>query len=183
MMYSKSARASAGRSAYLRRSSLSTTMNGPPPTPPIALASDAVPSRTRRPNDVIGREVPGRAPAMAAATPALVPPREAEEPGRALPVPGRANPVVGRPDADVGRTLALSPPPAAPVIGRESDVPGRGMEAVALSSSSTSATPSSSTSTSSTQLSSVSARVLRYHAAWSYGCASSSCEHSAAVAA
>mmetsp|Transcript_24492 Transcript_24492/g.77432 ORF Transcript_24492/g.77432 Transcript_24492/m.77432 type:complete len:203 (+) Transcript_24492:1136-1744(+) len=134
-------------------------MNGPP----ASESMEAVPSLTNRPEDVTGRDVPGRAPANAPST--VVP-----VPGRALDVPGRAKPVSGRPLAVTGRTPWFGIPFAAcPVCGRARDVPGRGAWAVALSSIRISATPSSSISVSSIQFFIVSALHLMYHTAWSYG--------------
>lgn len=68
--------ASAGLCAYFFRSRRSMLMKGPPGSESI----EAVPSRTKRPELVMGREVPGREPAKALST---------------LPVPGR-EPVPGR---------------------------------------------------------------------------------------
>ena len=70
---------------------------------------EAVPRRTKRPEDVTGREdvVPGRLLFMAASMLA-VPPRLAPRPEALvvalLLVPGRAKPVVGRPLLVMGRT-------------------------------------------------------------------------------
>jgi hypothetical protein len=127
--------------------------------PPASLSIEAVPSRTILPSAVVGRDVPGRAPAIAPSTPAV-------EPGRAAPVPGRAKPLSGLPLADMGR-MPCPGTPGAPTcaMGRVSEVPGRGSVAVEFSSSRTSATPSSSKSVSSTQLTMVRARHLRYHTA------------------
>jgi hypothetical protein len=52
------------------------------------------------------------------------------------------------------------------MLGRFTEVPGRGMAAMAFSSITISAIPSSSTSVSSIQFCSVSARVLINHTAW-----------------
>jgi hypothetical protein len=60
-MKSQSAFASAGRVAYRLRSSFSASMN----MEELEAFMEAVPSRTCRPSDVIGREVPGREPFMA----------------------------------------------------------------------------------------------------------------------
>jgi hypothetical protein len=54
------------------------------------------------------------------------------EPVVGLDVTGRENPVCGRPEALIGRTAGDGPP--ALLSGRASDVPGRGMDAIAFSS-------------------------------------------------
>ena len=79
-------------------------MNGPPGF----AASEAVPSRTKRPDVVTGRAVPGLAPRIAACTaPAAVP---GARPAPPDVVPGRAKPVMGRPLLVMGRTAGLEPP-------------------------------------------------------------------------
>ena len=95
---------------------------------------DAVPRRTRRPDVVTGRVVPGLFPRNAPSTPPLF------VIGRVL-VPGRRKPVVGRPDDVVGLMPWLGMPVCVRVPGRRRDVPGRGIAAVACSSMRTSATP------------------------------------------
>mmetsp|Transcript_9349 Transcript_9349/g.23558 ORF Transcript_9349/g.23558 Transcript_9349/m.23558 type:complete len:205 (+) Transcript_9349:2309-2923(+) len=126
-------------------------------------AMEAVASRTSRPSMVAGRDVPGREPLNAVST-VICPP----VPGRE-PVPGRAKPVKGRPDELTGRMLWSSPAPLFDVCGRCKDVPGRGMDAVAFSSSRISPTPSSSISVSSMYASAVSALHFRKRTAWSRG--------------
>ena len=102
---------------------------------------DAVARRTSRPSVVAGREEPGRLPLNAVSTVIcwLI--------GR--DDPGAAKPVSGRPVDETGRTLWSGPPPCRDNDGLLTEVPGRGMAAVALSSRRSSATPSSSSSVSS----------------------------------
>lgn len=87
---------------------------------------------------------------MGRAVPGLFPLKAWSTDMPAVPVlmllPGRTNPVVGRPELDIGRML-----PSAVVMGLGADreVPGLGIEAIALESRSSSPTPSASSSVSS----------------------------------
>mmetsp|Transcript_74476 Transcript_74476/g.206861 ORF Transcript_74476/g.206861 Transcript_74476/m.206861 type:complete len:204 (-) Transcript_74476:73-684(-) len=158
----------AGRCAYLWRSSVSSRTN----SPPSWICIEAVPSRTRRPIDVSGRDVPGRFPCIA-----VLMSRPADE-LLGLLVPTLAKPVKGLPLALTGRTTCEGAPVlSAFVRGRLSEVPGRGACARAFSSMRRSATPSSSTSMSSIHCLHVRARHLRSHTAWSRGFFSRRSEH------
>jgi hypothetical protein len=143
----------AGRAAYFCILMRSRLTKGPPGSD----ASDAVPSRTKRPDVVTGRviAVPSRLDVMARSR--LIP-----VPLRVRPDPGRAKPDSGRPPVEVGRT-AGDGPPAALDSGRVNEVPGRATCAVELSSSSISPSPSSGSSPSSIQFLLVSARHLIHH--------------------
>jgi len=99
---------------------------------------EAVPNLTSLPKVVIGRDVPGRLPLNAWST--LIPDIGRDDD------PGRENPVIGRPDDETGRRAWSEDED----FGFEREVPGLGIEAMALSSRRISATPSSSNSVSST---------------------------------
>ena len=119
-------------------------MNGPPGCD----ASEAVPRRTKRPDVVVGRAVPGLPPRSAVATRCFAVPVRCPVPRRVLPVmgrelvPGRAKPVVGLPDCVSGRKPAVAP---VGMCGRLSDVPGLGAACTALSSRSMSPAPAART--------------------------------------
>lgn len=158
------------RLAYFFTLSRSTSTSAPV----VAPAREAVPRRTSRPKVVMGRlAVPRRLRLCRASRMSPVPLMGRELAGRRKPVTGRPALVVGRmPGWKLLPLLELA-------LGVCSEVPGRGIEATALSSRSTSAMLSSSSSMSSIKFFFSTALHLMNHAAWSPGLRERSSSHSA----